>query len=56
MLIEVVVYLDENLTRNESIWVRPHLTKEEITNEVNNRFSWWFSYDILTHPDKHLKQ
>jgi hypothetical protein len=44
---EVVVYLKEDYSQNESIWVDSSLTKEEITQIVNQNFETWFSYDIL---------
>ena len=44
---EVVVYLNEDYSQNESIWVDSSLTKEEITQIVNQNFETWFSYDIL---------
>lgn len=46
-MIEVVVYLKEDYSQNESIWVDSSLTKEEITQIVNQNFETWFSYDIL---------
>lgn len=44
---EVVVYLKEDYSQNKSIWVDSSLTKEEITQIVNQNFETWFSYDIL---------
>lgn len=44
---EVVVYLKEDYSQNESIWVDSSLTKEQITRIVNKNFETWFSYDIL---------
>lgn len=46
-MIEVVVYLNENYSQNESIWVDSSLTKEQITQIVNQNFEYWYSYDIL---------
>lgn len=46
-MIEVVVYLKEDYSQNESIWVDSSLTKEEITQIVNQNFENWFSYDIV---------
>ena len=44
---EVVVYLKEDYSQNESIWIDSSLTKEEITQIVNQNFETWFSYDIV---------
>ena len=44
---QVVVYLKEDYSINESIWVSEDLNKEQITNEVNKKFKQWYSYDIL---------
>lgn len=46
-MIEVVVYLKEDYSINESIWVDRELSKEEITKIVNNKFEEWYYYDIL---------
>jgi hypothetical protein len=46
-MVEVVVYLTENYSKNESIWVSRELTKEEITKIVNEKFKVWYYYDIL---------
>ena len=45
-MIEVVVYLTEDYSINESIWVSKELTKEEITKKINERFEIWYYYDI----------
>lgn len=46
-MVEVVVYLTEDYSKNESIWVGNELSKEEITKVVNNKFDIWYYYDIL---------
>ena len=46
-MVEVVVYLTEDYSKNESIWVSIELTKEEITKIVNDKFHKWYYYDIL---------
>lgn len=46
-MMEVVVYLKQDYSINESIWVSCELTKDEITELVNNKFPVWFYYDIL---------
>jgi len=46
-MVEVVVYLTEDYSKNESIWVGRELTKEEITKIVNEKFKVWYYYDIL---------
>jgi len=46
-MVEVVVYLTEDYSKNESIWVNKELTKDEITKKVNERFDKWYYYDIL---------
>jgi len=46
-MIEIVVYLTEDYSINESIWVVRELSKEGITKIVNENFSKWYYYDIL---------
>jgi hypothetical protein len=46
-MIEVVVYLTEDYSINESIWVDNGLSKEDITKLVNTNFKTWYYYDIL---------
>jgi len=46
-MVEVVVYLTENYSKNKSIWVSNELTKEKITKIVNDKFDKWYYYDIL---------
>ena len=36
---EVVVYIKQDYSINESIWVREDLTKDEIISEVNKNFN-----------------
>ena len=47
MLLEVVVYLKQDYSKFESLYVRSNLTKEQITKAVNKKFKIWYSYDIL---------
>lgn len=44
---EVVVYLELDYSRNESIWVDNKLSKDEITALVNEKFPVWYYYDII---------
>jgi hypothetical protein len=46
-MFEVVVYLTEDYSKNESIWVSNELSKEDITKIVNDNFDEWYYYDIL---------
>jgi len=46
-LIEVVVYLKQDYSKAESIYVRENLTKEQITKAVNKKYKIWYYYDIL---------
>lgn len=46
-MIEVVVYLKKDYSQNESIWVDSSLTKDQITQIVNQNFETWYSYDIV---------
>lgn len=46
-MIEVVVYLTADYSKNESIWVNKYLTKDEITKKVNEKFYTWYYYDII---------
>jgi hypothetical protein len=45
---EVVVYIKQDYSINESIWVREDLTKDEIISEVNKNFKEWYYYDLQT--------
>ena len=47
MLREVVVYLEEDYSVNESIWVDEDATKEEIREQINEKFNVWYYFDIL---------
>ena len=47
MLQEIVVYLTPDYSQNESIWVEDSLTKEQITEKVNEVFGEWYFYDII---------
>ena len=44
---QVVVYLEEDYSKSESIWVSEDSTKQQITKEVNDKFKDWYYYDIL---------
>lgn len=46
-MVEVVVYLTDDYSINESIFVLEGLSKSDITKEVNRNFDRWFYYDIL---------
>lgn len=47
ILTEVVIYLDKDYKENESIFVSPDLTPEQITEKVNEQYGdKWFYYDI----------
>jgi hypothetical protein len=45
-VIEVIVYLKEDYSLNESIFVSKNLSKEEITELVNQKFETWCYFDI----------
>jgi len=47
MMKEVVVYLKQDYSKNESIWVDENLTKEQITQTINVKFKEWYYYDLL---------
>ena len=48
ILTEVVVYLDPVSKENESIFVSPDLTPEQITEKVNEQYEGkWYFYDII---------
>lgn len=43
---KIIVYLSEDYKKNDSFYISGGLTKEEITKEVNKRFTKWYYYDI----------
>jgi hypothetical protein len=45
-VIEVIVYLKEDYSINESIFVSDKLSIEEITELVNQKFETWYYLDI----------
>jgi hypothetical protein len=45
-MIEVIVYLSEDYSINESIWVDKKLSKQEITKIIDSKFKKWYYYDI----------
>jgi len=47
IMYEVVVYLKEDYSLNETIYVSGDLTKEEITEKVNEEYKEWYYYDII---------
>ena len=46
IVIEVIVYLKEDYSLNESISVSTNLSKEEITELVSQNFETWCYFDI----------
>ena len=46
---QVVIYLDKDYKKNETIWVSGDSTKEDITEKINQEFGeeGWYSYDII---------
>lgn len=45
-MLEIIVYLKEDYSINESIFVSENLSKEEITELVNQKFETWYYFDI----------
>ena len=45
-MLEIIVYLKEDYSINESIFVSENLTGEEITELVNQKFETWCYFDI----------
>ena len=43
---EIIVYLNQDYSVNETIYVDELLDREEITQQVNDNFSDWWSYDV----------
>ncbi len=46
-MIEIIVYLKSDYSINKSIWVEESLSKDEITDIVNEKFKLWYYYDIM---------
>ena len=47
-MVEVVVYLAQDYSKHESIWVQRGMAKEEVTERVHKAYPGiWFYYDIL---------
>lgn len=44
---KIVVYLTKDYSKTEEFLLSPNMSKEEITQEVNNRYLVWYYYDIL---------
>ena len=44
---KVVVYLKQDYSQAEVIWVHKSLNKEQINEIVNSKFSTWYYYDIF---------
>jgi hypothetical protein len=42
----IVVFLDSNYQENDEFECPDNWNKEEITEEVNCRYPYWYSYDI----------
>jgi hypothetical protein len=47
MMKEIVVYLKEDYSENESIFVQEELSDEQIIKKVDETFVEWYYYDIL---------
>ena len=45
-MIEVIVYLKQDYSKNKSIWVNSKLSMEQITKRVNDTFNIWYYYDM----------
>lgn len=45
-LYRIIVYLDCDYIHADEFWCSNELTKEQITNEVNERYEKWCYYDI----------
>ena len=43
---EITVYLNQDYSVNETIYVDELLDREEITQQVNDNFADWWSYDV----------
>lgn len=47
LMVRVIVYLSEDYKKSDSFYVSDDLEKDDITKEVNERFTEWFYYDIV---------
>ena len=44
---EIVVYLEEDYSKFEVIYLHEDLSPEEITEKINEKFDIWYYYDIF---------
>lgn len=47
-MVEIIVYLNEDYSINESIFVTKGLTKEEIKVIVDDNFEVWYYFDVVS--------
>lgn len=47
IMLEIVVYLKEDYSKSQRIWVSGNLDKDAITKIVDSKFDEWFFYDII---------
>lgn len=47
MMIEIVVYLSADYSKNESIWVSDGMTKDQITEIIDDKYDEWYYFDII---------
>lgn len=47
IMYKIIVYLKEDYSLNETLYLSGDLTKDEITKEVNQKYKEWYYYDII---------
>lgn len=46
-MMEIVVYLTDDYSQNEIIWVSHGTTRDEIIKIINSQLKEWYSFDII---------
>lgn len=44
-MIQVIIYLDDNQSKNETQWLPADYTREQINEFINKAYDKWYSWD-----------